>query len=441
MPLSYLPSFLATCFGRLASGLDRRSALRLPVLLLGMLFASGRRTVTSWFRPVGITDDFRRGYATVWACGRRTERLAYTILNTVEPLVSGDRLLVGIDDTPTPRWGPCVEGAGIHRHPTPGPAGEKFVYGHVWVTLAVLAKHPQWGTRALPLYSKVYIRHKDIEAMPADHRVPFRTKLEQAAEPLQWLKKGAADRFTSIGVVVDGGYSKRPFLRVARNEGIVVVGRLPCNAALWSLPEPKPKGQRGPQATYGKKRIDLAKRAGHKEGWQQVTCVQYRQEVVKTIKTFQATWHPAYGLIRVVVVKEADGGRAYFSTNPEATAEAILEAAADRGAMEETFKEEKEVWGAGQQQVRNLNASVGCFNRNGWMYRLVEAWAWEQAEEELVDRHASPWDEEERRPSHADKRKALQRQVLREEIQATLAGRPTKEKMKNLAERLLQMVA
>jgi hypothetical protein len=37
----------------------------------------------------------------------------------------------------------------------------------------------------------------------------------------------------------------------------VVVGRLARNAALWSLPAPKPKGQPGPRATYGKERISL----------------------------------------------------------------------------------------------------------------------------------------------------------------------------------------
>jgi hypothetical protein len=75
------------------------------------------------------------------------------------------------------------------------------------------------------------------------------------------------------------------------------------------------------------------------------------------------------------------------------------------------------------------------------MHSLVEAWAWQQPEENLVDRSQSPWDEEYRRPSHADKRKALQRRVLRAEIQAALAGRPTKESIRALAERLLQPAA
>jgi hypothetical protein len=33
---------------------------------------------------------------------------------------SGDRLLFALDDTPTPRYDPEVQGAGTHRDPTPG---------------------------------------------------------------------------------------------------------------------------------------------------------------------------------------------------------------------------------------------------------------------------------------------------------------------------------
>jgi len=32
------------------------------VLLLGILFASGRRTVTTWLRAAGVSDDFQDYY-------------------------------------------------------------------------------------------------------------------------------------------------------------------------------------------------------------------------------------------------------------------------------------------------------------------------------------------------------------------------------------------
>jgi hypothetical protein len=351
-------------------------------------------------------------------------------------------LLLAIDDTPTPRSGPCVEGAGIHHNPTPGPAGEKFVYGHLWVLLAGLAKHPHWGTLALPLHASLYVRHKDLPQIPPEYAWEFRTKLELAAAQLRWLKPWVAHVAEQLWVAVDGGYAKKPFLRPARQEGFTVVSRLRKDSALWSVPPTTRRpGQRGPLPTYGKQRIDLAKRAGHKQGWQQVECVQYGKRVSKTIKTFLATWRPAGGLIRVVIVKEDDDWLPYFSTDPEATPVEILEGMADRGAEEQTFKDSKEVWGAGQQQVRNVHSNEGCFNLNLWMYSLVEAWAWGRAEEDLVDRSASPWDSEPRRPSHADKRRALQREVLRGEIEEALAGRPSKEKMRALAQRLLELAA
>jgi len=420
MPLSGLPALLASCFARLAACLQKRSAARLPALLVGILLARGRRTVTSWFRAAGITTEFRCAYNTLWAVGRSTDLMAATVLSAVEPRLDRSCLRLAIDDSPTKRHGPHIEGAGLHHNPTPGPAGEKYCYGHVWVTLAALAVHPDHGDIALPLLAMPYLRQKTIGAMAADRRVPFRTKLELAAEQLAWLHGWRAGRYDRVEVVVDGAYAKRPLLREAKRLGMVVFSRLRRDAALFDLPVMPPPGRRGRKPKYGKKRISLAKRAGHKRGWQQVTCVQYGEEVTKTIKTFLATWKPAGGVIRVVLVREDDEWLAYFCTEAEVTAGQVLEAMAERTAIEQTFKDVKEVYGAQQQQVRNLNANVGCFNLNSWMYSLVEAWAWGLPEEGLVDRSACPWDAEPRRPSHADKRKALQRQILRQQIREIL---------------------
>src|SRR5205807_5749862 len=144
---------------------------------------------TSWFRAAGITHEFRRAYHVLYAVGRRSDALAFSAWTTVRPCLSDThRLLVAIDDTPTRRYGPCVQGAGLHHNPTPGPAGEKFVYGHLWVLLAGLAKHPTRGTLALPLLANLYVRQKDLPKLSLVSAWEFRTKLELAAAQLHWIK-------------------------------------------------------------------------------------------------------------------------------------------------------------------------------------------------------------------------------------------------------------
>jgi hypothetical protein len=449
MPLLHLPAFLSACFVACSSALDKRCRMRLPLLLLGVLLAKGRRTVTSWFRAAGISVEFRRFYCLLWSVGRRSSCMAARFLcYVVKPLMNqfpGDHLLFAIDDSPTKRFGPCIQGAGIHHNPTPGPAGEKFLYGHVWVTLAWLAHHPLCGVLALPLQALLYIRAKDVVELNQEYpeyRWLFRTKLEQAVELVLWLLCWLGKTTKAIWVVVDGGYAKAPFLRPLLKRGVTVFGRLRKDAGLRTLPPTeRRKGQRGPLPTYGKQAISLAKRAGQKGGWQEVVCTQYGDTVTKKVKVFHATWVPAGGVILVVLVQEEDGWLAYFCTDINMSVESVLETMADRGAIEQTFKDVKEVWGAQQQQLRNVYACIGAFNVNLWMYSMVEVWAWSADENELMDRTASPWDSEPRRPSHADKRKALQREVLQSEIETVLAGRPTKGDFRALAGRLLGMAA
>jgi DDE superfamily endonuclease len=123
--LSQLPPDVSALFYALAHCLDRRLQGRFPQLLVGVLFARGRRTVTAWLKAAGIADDSRQGYRVVHAAGRHADSLATPVLRAVRQLGPVDRLTVALDDTPTPRWGPCVEGAGAHRNPNPGPAGER----------------------------------------------------------------------------------------------------------------------------------------------------------------------------------------------------------------------------------------------------------------------------------------------------------------------------
>jgi len=88
----------------LAAGLHARNRWRLPVLLLGILFAQGRRTVTTWLRAAGVSTDYQDYYYFLASLGCKTKLVASRLLLLVLRVVPlPDRLLVVIDDTPTMR--------------------------------------------------------------------------------------------------------------------------------------------------------------------------------------------------------------------------------------------------------------------------------------------------------------------------------------------------
>jgi hypothetical protein len=431
----------------LAAPLHRRLAWRLADVISGILLASGRRTVASWWRAARIGGRFRSYYYFLDSLGRKACELAAVLLRVVLLCIpEADRLVFAIDDTPTKRYGPKVQGAGIHHNPTPGPAGSKFLYGHSWVVLSRIVRHARFGVIGLPLLGMLYVRKKDVSKLPAGAGVAFRTKIEMAADLVEWLGPRIPAGTPSPWVVVDGGYTKREFLKPAVRAGFVVVARLRKDAALYDLPDVPPRGQkrgRGRPPVYGKHRLSVAKRAGQKRGWETVEVrTNTGAVVVKRYKTFLATWRPAGGVVRVVIVKEGDGSwRALLCTDAEASAQAIIQVALDRWGIEQNFHDLKEVEGIEQVQLRRVWSNVGALNLNLWVHTLIEVWAWDQSAESLSDRSNRPWDDTGRRPSHADRRRAVQRRMLEEEYRRVVVPGPWAEKIRHLLGGIIRLVA
>ena len=433
----------------LAAGLHGRSRWRLSALLLGMLYAGGRRVVASWIRAAGVSHDYQDYYFFLQSVGRRWRELGGRLLVLVlqRALPDQQRVLLAIDDSPTKRSGPKVQGAGIHHDPTPGPAGAEFCYGHVWVTLAVIVRHPGWGTIGLPVFSWLYVREKDVPKIPQRHRWVFQTKLQQAADLVRIAARQLQFAGKQVWVVADGAYAKRPFVQPhpqsgTRALGVTLVGRLRKDSALRDLPPPEKTGgkkRRGRKRQYGRNRLSLAKRAAHHQGWQEVTCLVYGRQVLKRAKTFLATHGTFGGAMRVVIVQEPTGPQFFYCTDTTASVREIIETFSDRAAIEQVFHDVKEVWGSGQQQVRNLQANIAAWHLNLWMHTLVELWAWNRSAKQLVRRHDSPWDQSDRRPSHADRRKALQAACLSAEFSRTASSQRMTRNFRTLLERLLRI--
>jgi len=449
-----LPAKIADWIRFLSAGLDRRSRRYLPRLALGMILSSGRRTVSRWLRAAGVADDWRDHYHFLQTLGRSAGRVAFQLLllavRQIPASHVGPYVTLAIDDSPTKRYGPKVQLAGIHHNPTPGPSGSEFLYGHVWVTISWLVTHPRWGCIGLPLRALMYARRKDLQVLENLGRAPwaFRTKLELAAELVEWcvvLFQNWFDR--PVLVVADGAYAKRPFLSRVTKSGAIVVSRLRKDAALFDLPEPAPARRRGRPRIYGQNRLSLSRRGGHRHGWTQARMTLYGVEQTVTFQTFLATYHPAGGVIRVVIVKRteqlfADSPAdwvAFFCTDPNVSAPTIIAAVADRAAIEQNFHDVKEVHGSGQQQVRNVWCNVACWNLCLWLHTLVELWSWRRSATTLTQRADRPWDDPSRRPSHADRLNTLRKQVLRESFSRLPRLQRSKRKIQALFKALTRL--
>ena len=273
METQWLPVSLVVWITALAGTLDARQQVRFVALCTGLLFARGRRTVASWLRSLwrgrddsAITTCSAASDARPW---RSPGRCSASSLSGSRATVRARRWSSVSTTRPPSGTGPTSRAAGKHHNPTPGPAGSPFLYGHVWVCLARLVRHPLWRAIALPILSHLYIRAKDIGWMAAYYGWEFHTKLELAAAQIEWLVQQLGKDHPPIWVVTDGAYAKRPFLKRVLAAGVTVISRLRCDAALWSLPpvvDPDQKKGRGRPPKYGKDRIDLALTAPRRPG-------------------------------------------------------------------------------------------------------------------------------------------------------------------------------
>jgi hypothetical protein len=446
-----LSGLLAAWVGTLAEHLHARNAWRLQRLIVGLILAQGRRTVTSWFRAAGITRGYRSYYYFLAALGLKVRAIGLSVLDlTIQRVPIGERLTLALDDTPTKRHGPKIEAAGRHHNPTPGPSGSKTLYGHNWVVLARLVKHAHSPIIGLPLWASLYVRRCDVPSLPRGVTPwEFQTKLELGATMIHATADSLRGRWDGpVWLLTDGGYAKRPMYAAARQAGWVTVTRLRRDAHLNDLPPaPKPgqKRGRGRPRIYGTNRIRLSLRAGQDRGWEAIEVVTSGGKIKRwEVKTFLATWRVAGGVVRAVLVREESDRttwRAYVCSDPGATVAEIAQGVADRWGIEQVFHDVKENERIGQVQLRKVWANVGAFNLGLWVNSLVELWAWDREASSLVDRSRSPWDDAERRASHEDRRKALQQELLDCEFQRCRIRGHGSRKIRKLFQAVVKLVA
>ena len=147
----FLTSDVKSWINRLASWLDPRVDFQLLPLMAGLLFATGRRTVSSWLRAGRLSKHYQDYYYFLSSLGRKVKWLAGEVLEiAVEAIAPNGRIVLAIDDTPSKRMGLTRI---IHRSGqiSEGSVGQEWDAGsfRVYAALRKKAPLPPWGGEEL----------------------------------------------------------------------------------------------------------------------------------------------------------------------------------------------------------------------------------------------------------------------------------------------------
>ena len=137
------------------------------------------------------------------------------------------------------------------------------------MTLAVCVRHVRLGTIGLPIWSLLSVRRQHVSKRPSQYGWSFQTMLVQAVDLARRAVRVLHAAGKSVWIVIDGSFTKRPFVRPLLAESVTLVGRLRKDSDLRDLPTPVTKRGRGRPRVYGLNRLSLS----HRGGWSELTCL------------------------------------------------------------------------------------------------------------------------------------------------------------------------
>ena len=302
---------------------------------------------------------------------------------------------------------------------------------------------PFFGEVSFPIAVELYLRQKEITKLEAKYGRKFKKKTELVVE----MVKRLVPKFKAFGkpieIIVDGGYAKDTVLiPLGKLDNVMTTTRLRRDAVVFEIPLPPTKRGRGRPRVYGD-RMAMKSMVESDEGWETIECRLYGQVVAKRVKSFVAASKLTKGKpVRVVIIKEDDGTWVpLMCTDISRSAKEILESYGVRFGIEEMFKDLKEVWGWGKQEVRLLERNEAATVMNMLLYSMTELTTWDRTQEELVDRSYRPWDDADRRPSHSDRRNFLRRAILMQELNTVMGWNFIPQKIIALLKKAMQLAA
>jgi hypothetical protein len=220
-------------------------------LVCGTLLASGRRTVTSALRAVGLIDD--RHFTTyhrvlnraVWSPLKLSQILLGIVIDAF--VATNQPLVIAVDDTLERRFGRRVAHKGIYYDAVRSKPGHPATTtGIRWLCCSAIVRLP-WSSRpwALPFLTIP----APSPTVSAKLGTVHRTVPERAARLVRLLRRWLPDR--AIVLVGDSSFGVVELALVCQQATVVWVARMRMTAALYAPVPPQPTGKPGVKPKKG----------------------------------------------------------------------------------------------------------------------------------------------------------------------------------------------
>jgi len=315
------------------------------------------------------------------------DRLGDGLLRLLLPFTPEGPLVAAVDDTIARKTGKHIWGANVHHDPL-GFMPNCLCFGHNWVVLAILIRVPLLERSvAVPLYWRLYRskktrtgkarRGRERKNTGAASAHDHRTRPELARDMVHRLRQSVPSS-RRIVLVGDSAYGGKSITRHLP-EGVVAMGRMPLDAALYDLPPPRKSGQNGRPRVKGRRLPSPQQWANDSRGWRTVTVHLYGKTLPVLCKTTVALWYNSAGKqpLRIVLVRDPKGRRkddVFSSSDAQTPPESVLETYALRWALEVAFRDSKQTLGFERSQARSANAVKRSGPFAFVSYTLTVAW-------------------------------------------------------------------
>ena len=388
-------------------------------LVCAWVLCPGRRTVTGMIRT--IAPDRRRPHdayhrllrAGAWSL---SELWRLLLLRLVQGLAPQGPLQLDLDDTLFHKTGRKIDGAGIFRDPVRSTVGTVVFARGLNLVVVTLRIQAPWGGEplALPINLRLYRKggpsHLDLAV----------AMIEEIAE---WLPSRC------FRLACDGAYASLAGRALPRTH---LTSRLRRDAALYDPPPPRRKGQRGRPRKKGQRLPTPEQMSRRRKGWVRAKVDQRGKTVERLLLCAPVLWYVVCPerCILLVIVRDPDGKQPddfFFTSDLEASAADVAAHYAGRWAIEDTFRNVKQMLGGQHPQSWKGQGPERAAAVSLWLYSMV--WCWYLQTQGAKPRFVSlPWYRSKQTPAFADALTALRRLLWREAVFSKYERRPLPRK-------------